>query len=361
MKLFYKNTFPICFLSKSSILIFRKGIFSILDFSNGRVSYVAKFRIPVIESILTLIPLFQRVLRKGIRCGIKVKDDLVLFVFRQRIYELNLMNGRISNGFSTSDNSRPLAFSKIEGINGFEDGIYFGGYKVNPNKNPISIYRRQGIDEWEVLYQFPKNAIEHVHNIIADPHNNIVYILTGDFDHSSGIWKAENGFKSVVPLLIGDQMFRGCIAFPTRNGLVYATDSPFSKNSIRLLKNTGNLWESIHLMDINGPSIYGCKWGNDLVFSTSVESDGRNQDLWYKLFGKTKGEGIIEDYSFIYKGNLEDGFKEIYKAKKDWLPFYLFQFGVLVFPSELNDSSFLPVFHIATVQNNMSTILLELK
>lgn len=355
----FKNSFPICFLSKASILTFKNGVFQILDLSNGTITKLIKFNISLKETILARIPLLSRILRKGIRCGIKVSENLALFVIGQKIYELDIERKVISDGYLTSDKSRPLIFSKIDGIMGFDDGIYFGGYKGNPNKEPISIYKRLQTDQWAEVYQFPHGSIEHIHNIIADPYKNVVYILTGDFDHSAGIWIAENGFKSVAPILIGDQKYRGCIGYPTSNGLVYATDSPFASNSIRLLKKTGNDWESIHIMDINGPSIYGCQWRNDFVFSTSVEGDGRNQSIWYKLFGKQRGKSIKENYSFIYKGNLDDGFKEIYKTKKDKLPFYLFQFGVLIFPSGLNESLFLPVFHIATQKNGMNTILLE--
>lgn len=359
MKNVYKNSFPICFLSKSSILIFNKGFLKILDLSNGEVSKLIKFQAFFKEGVLTRISFLARMLRKGVRCGIKISEKTALFVIGKRIYELDMVNRIISDGFITKDKSRPLTFSKIEGINGFKDGICFGGYRGNPDKNPISIYRRIETDQWEEVFQFPSNAIEHIHNIVPDPYKNVVYILTGDFDHSAGIWMAESGFKTVVPLLVGNQKFRGCVGFPTPNGLIYATDSPFSNNSIRLLKKSGKDYESIHLMEINGPSIYGCQWGNDFVFSTSVEGDSRNQSIWCKLFENKRGGGIIENYSFIYKGNMKDGFKKIYNAKKDCFPFYLFQLGVLIFPSGLNNSSYLPVFHIATLQNSMNTILLK--
>jgi len=361
MKRIFKNSFPICFLSKSSLLFLKKGEFQIIDLTTGTFTKLVKFNTSFKEAILTRIPILARILRKGIRCGVKVSENLVLFVIGQKIYELDLDSKVISEGYMTSDKSRPLVFSKIECIKGFDDGIYFGGYKVNPGKKPISIYKRIQKDDWVEVFQFPQGSIEHIHNIIADPYKNTVYILTGDFDHSAGIWMAQNGFELVVPLLIDDQKYRGCVGFPTPEGLVYATDSPFDQNSIRLLKNKGNDWESIHLMDINGPSIYGCQWCNDFVFSTSVEDDGRNQDIWYKLFGKQRGISIKENYSFIYKGNVDVGFKEIYKAKKDCLPFYLFQYGVLIFPSGTNNSLSLPVFHMATQKNTMHTILLQTK
>jgi hypothetical protein len=358
MQLVFKNSFPVCFLSKSSILLFKNSSFFILDLSNVETTFLVKIKTSLKESTISGITIASRVLRKGVRCGIKISENHVLFVMGQRIYELSIRDPHISNGYITPDGSRPLTFSKISAISGFEDGIYFGGYKGNPDKDPISIYKRVGYDQWEEVFQFPSGTIEHIHNIIPDPHRDLVYILTGDFNHSAGIWKAEKGFKSVFPLLVGDQKFRGCVGFSTSDGLIYATDSPFSKNSIRILRNKGKDWESVHLMDINGPSIYGCQWFNDFVFSTSVEGGGHNQSILYKMWGNKRGEGVLENRSYIYKGNLNDGFKEIYSVQKDILPFFLFQFGVLVFASGLNESSYLPVYHIATHHNSMNTILL---
>lgn len=353
-----KATFPVCFLSKNSLLIFRKGLFFIIDLTSGKISKLIKTKTLITDILFMKLPLFQRIFRKGVRCGMKISEKLVLVLIGRKIFELDVINGQMSNGFITSDDSRPLNFTQIEGIIGFEDGIYFGGYKGNPEKNPISIFRRTHTDKWEEVYQFQPGAIEHIHNIIPDPYKNIVYIFTGDFDHSAGIWKAQDGFRTVVPILLGSQLYRACVGFSIPEGLIYATDSPFSKNSIRLLNDSGKEWTTIPICDINGPSIYGCRWGNDFVFSTSVEGDGRNQNTLSKLFGRKRGSGIAEDYSFIYKGNLEEGFKEIYRAKKDCLPFYLFQFGTLNFANGFNDSSYLPVYHLATTRNNMNTILI---
>jgi hypothetical protein len=359
MKTIYKSTFPVCFITHSTLLVYKKGLFSILDLTDGSVQKIAKLKMSFKELLFNKIPLFSRIFRKGIRCGIKISEKKVLFVAGHGIFELDLQNNSISEGFFTADRSRPLVFSEIVGIAGFTDGIYFGGYKSNPDKDPVSIYKRVKTDTWEEVYQFPENTIEHIHNIVADPYRNIVYIMTGDFDQSAGIWISDNGFMSVTPILTGEQLYRGCVGFPTQDGLIYATDSPFYENSIRLLKYTGKIWETIHLKSINGPSIYGCKWHEDFLFSTSVEGDGRNQNILYKLTGKKRGIGINENYSFIYKGNVDGGFKEIYKCEKDWLPFYLFQFGVLIFPSGINMSSCLPVFHMATTKYSTDTFLIE--
>lgn len=359
MRTFLRNSFPICFLEKSQLLLFKKGSFQILDINTGDISRLIDFTMTLKELVLTKIPFFVRVLRKGVRCGKKLTEDLIVFVIGNRICELDLKNRSISKGFTNTDKSRPLSFTKIQGIKGFKDGCYFGGYKDNPQKNPISIYRRVETDSWEEVYRFPINSIEHVHTIIPDPFLNVVYIFTGDFDRSAGIWIAEKNFLSVKPLMIGDQVFRSCVGFPTPQGLIYATDSPFSQNSIRLLKKNDNYWESIPLMDIKGPSIYGCQWGKDFVFSTSVEGGSRTDTLSYLLFGIKRGKGVLDNFTHIYKGNLKDGFQEIYQAKKDLLPYYFFQFGALIFPSDLNESTYLPVYHIATSRNGMGTILLK--
>ncbi len=354
-----KNTFPICFLSKNKLLVYKRLGFQAIDLYSGQTENVLRPSTTLQERFLNRIPLLIRLLRKGVRVGMKVDDNLIIVLIDKTIYELDLQNKGISDGYTTPDNSRPLIFSKIDGINGFDDGIYFGGYKGNPYKESVSIFKRIKKDCWIEVFQFGTGEIEHIHNIIADPYKNIVYILTGDFGKSAGIWKAENGFKSVTPLLRDDQNLRGCVGFPTTEGLLYATDSPFSNNSIRLLIQTESGWKTMPIRDINGPSIYGCMWKDDYVFSTSVEGDGRNVNTWYKLFGYKKGDGIIETSSFVYKGNLQNGFKQIYKVKKDCLPFYLFQFGVLMFPTGKNDSEVLPTYHIATIKNSMHTLLLN--
>jgi len=355
-----KNSFPVCFLSHNEILFFHKGLFKTYDITNENTLNIIKLKLTLFENLLAHVPILSRIFRFGIRCGIKVSNDLVLFYKGSKIYELDLKLKSISSGFSTKDSSRPLAFTQIEKLKGFDDSVYFGGYLENPDRKPVSVFKRICTDHWDEVYRFPKGEIEHIHNIIPDPYKNLVYILTGDFNKSAGIWVTKNNFETVEPILSGDQIFRACTGVATLEGLLYATDSPFSKNSIRLLSYSNDKWDSMKICNINGPSIYGCQWNDDIVFSTSVESDGaRYPTIWYKLFGFKRGSGIDENYCCIYKGNNEKGFKEIYRVKKDWFPFFLFQFGVLIFPSGLNCSSYLPIYHVATNRNNLTTSFIQ--
>ena len=138
--------------------------------------------------------------------------------------------------------------------------------------------------------------------------------------------------------------------------VVYATVSPFSDGFIYLMNPADYSVRAI--APIDGSCIYGCQWKDKYVFSTTVEGDGRNLSKMEFLFGRKRGVGIKNDFVHMYCGNLQDGFKEIYKEKKDRMPFYTFQFGVFKFPAGLNISNSLYFQPIATNKNDLK--LMEL-
>lgn len=49
-------------------------------------------------------------------------------------------------------------------------------------------------------------------------------------------------------------------------------------------------------------------------------------------FGRKRGAGIKDEYVHMCCVNIKEGFKEIYKEKKDIMPYYTFLFGVFEFP-----------------------------
>lgn len=104
---------------------------------------------------------------------------------------------------------------------------------------------------------------------------------------------------------------------------------------------------------IDGSCIYGCQWKDKYVFSTTVEGDGRNTSRMEFYFGRKRGAGIKDDYVHMYCGNLKDGFKEVYKEKKDCMPYYTFQFGVFKFPYGVNNTDTLYFQPVATRDNDL--------
>lgn len=273
------------------------------------------------------------------------------------MYELNLNNGEVSKGYYCGEGIRPLIFTTVKGINGIEDGVYYGGYLGNTNKMPVYIYKRISTDNWEVVYTFPQGSINHVHNIVADPYRNCLWIFTGDFEESAAIWKVTDNFKKVERVACNDQKYRGCVVFVQKEGLLYATDAPFADDYIYLLNTeTMNVKE---LYPIHGSCIYGCQWKDKYVFSSTVEGDGRNMSRLEWLFTRKRGAGIKDGYVHMYMGNLKEGFKEIYKEKKDCMPFYTFQFGVFKFPAGVNNSDILYFQPVATKKNDLRMMSLK--
>ncbi|MDP8219666.1 MAG: hypothetical protein P9M03_13180, partial [Candidatus Theseobacter exili] len=206
-------------------------------------------------------------------------------------------------------------------------------------------------------YEFPKNTITHIHSIIPDPYRNGVLILTGDEDGECGIWMAENDFQKVSPLLVGGQQYRSCCAFPTKDGILYATDTPIENNYIYLMKQNGNKWVTEKIKELNGSCIYSTYWKNQFVFSTTVEPDStiKGKRFWftYKL-----GKGIKNNQVEVIFGDLTKGFKCIKKYEKDILPMALFQFGTVQF-CQRDESDTLYLYPVAVKRYDSTLIALK--
>jgi hypothetical protein len=351
---------PVLFLENNYLLCYRQGSVYYYDIniskSVKKVSLFSNFK----EKIMYRVPLLRRLLRFGIRTSIQINNETVLLFVNKKIYEFNIITNKLSNGFEPKEGVRPLYFSKIgDEINGFDSQVVFGGYLGNSLKKEVHIYRRIDIDRWEVVYTFDKGEINHIHNIIPDKYNNCVWVFTGDFDNSAAIWKVTDNFKNVERVVSNSQIYRGCIGFPTKEGLIYATDAPFHDNTIRILKQKGNNWVSEKICDIEGSSIYGCRYKDKFVFSTTVEPDGRDSSLKKLLFDNKRGVGIKDNFTHIYIGNYQDNFKDIFKLEKDIWP-YIFQFGTIKFPSGENSSDYLVFEPIATKKYDQKLVKLKI-
>lgn len=347
-------TTPLCYLPDGKLICYRLG--NVIIMKDGQVVKILSVINTMKERVLGRSRYFFRFLRMGVRAAWALDLENVLLSIGNVIYELNLTTGKLSEGYFCGEGIRPLIFTELKGLEGFDDGIYFGGYLGNRNKCPVCIYKRIGIDRWEVLYTFPQDTINHVHALVADPFRSCVWIYTGDYEDSAAIWKATDNFQSVNVAVCNEQKYRGCVAFALPEGLLYATDAPFAQNSVYLLKPDMKL---IEMMQIDGSCIYGCKWNEEYVFSTTVEPDGINPTKLQAMFGRKRGRGIKDNYIHMYQGNLNEGFKEVYKLKKDALPYCSFQFGVFRFPYGENKTDALYFQPVATKQYDLSLLKLS--
>ena len=354
-KLFLKNYKIILHLDNDLTLISKGHKIFFYNQKTSKISFLNKLPVPFYLKIIRHSKLLSRLFRYGVILGIQKDNDSSLLVFNKKIYDFNLNSYEISKSFDLKRGSRPLNITNIKNIEGFDDQVCFGEYFMNFEKKEVHIYSLKKDNNWKISYSFSEGEIEHIHNIIPDKNRNLLWILTGDFENSAGIWVAENNFQKVYPILRGKQNFRACVAFPTNEGLLYGTDTQFKQNSIRLLYKE-NVWKTRKIFDVNGPIIYGAKFKDDFYFSTSVEGESTEKGKYLQYFDRTRGKGVITNYSHIVKGNLNDGFKVVYKNKKDIYPFILFQFGSITFPNGKNISNYL-YFNINALKKYDQSIL----
>lgn len=336
------------------LVCYRYGYITVLE--NGK----EQKRFPVLttkkERVWGRFKLASRLLRLGVRAAVAIDNSSVLLSMGNMIYELNIDTGILSKGYFC-DGVRPLIFTAVKDIDGIEEGIYFGGYLGNMSKRPVNVYHRVGVDQWEVVYTFPQGAINHVHNIVADPYRQCLWMFTGDFDEASAIWKVTDNFKTIERVACNDQKYRGCVVYALPEGLLYATDAPFADDYIFLMNP--ETYEVKEIYPIHGSCIYGCQWKTKYVFSSTVEGDGRNMSRWEFYFGRKRGAGIKDNYVHMYRGNLQEGFKEIYKEKKDCMPYYTFQFGVFKFPYGINNNDELYFQPVATKEDDLDLLCIN--
>ena len=349
------KTHPLCFLPDGKLVCYQLGDIVVYEGKNEfrRFTLFTSFR----ERILGRLKLASRLLRLGVRAAETIADERIVLSIGNMLYELDINTGYLSEGYFCGEGIRPLIFTSVNGINSFKDGLYFGGYLDNDNKNPVSVYRRIDEDKWEVVYTFPKGTINHVHAVVSDPYRQCLWIFTGDFDEASAVWKVTDGFEKVDRVEYNDQKYRGCVVFAIPEGLLYATDAPFTDDYIYLMNPES--YEVKELFPIDGSCIYGCQWNDKFVFSSTVEGDGRNMSRLEWLFTRKRGAGVRDNFVHMYCGNLQEGVNEIFKEKKDCMPFYTFQFGVFKFPYGVNNTETLYFQPVATRENDLKLMSLK--
>ena len=350
-----KHTTPICFLQSQKLLCYRYG--NIWVINRGIVENTFSLFHNKKERWLGRIRYANRLFRLGIRAAEALDDSHAILSIGNRLYEIDFEHDLITEGWYCGEGIRPLILTTVKDVEGIDDGVYYGGYLGNRAKKPVHVYKRMGVDDWQEIFTFPQGAINHVHNIVADPYRNCLWIFTGDFDEAAAIWKVTDNFKKVERMACNNQRYRACVVFALQEGLLYATDAPFADDYIYLLNP--DTMETKELFPIHGSCIYGCQWKDKFVFSSTVEGDGRNTSRWEFYFGRKRGAGIKDDYVHMYMGNLQEGFKEIYKEKKDCMPYYTFQFGVFRFPYGLNNTDTLYFQPVATKKNDLSLMALN--
>jgi len=353
-----KNTKPL-FFTPDNKLVVSKANKVYLRGSDGELIFLFSFYETWLNRFLSYFPLTVRMARLGVKTGISVQDDY-FFAYGKKIHRYNSRNQELIEEYSFEKGRGPLQFCYVENIQGFENSVCFGEYFGNHSRNPVKIFQRSDSGEWKSPFQFKYGEINHIHALIPDNYNHCVWVLVGDFEHSAAIYKATSNFEKVELIVQGEQCYRACVAFPTKDGLLYATDTQIESNSIRMLVNDGQ-WLSKKLSDINGSCIYGCELDEYYIFSTSTEPSDKPKNKIFALLDNKPGSGIIENKSDVVVYDKRDKtIKVIMSKEKDIFPYRIFQFGTIMFPAGRNNGNTLYAYNVGNKKNDLSTELYKL-
>jgi hypothetical protein len=232
--------------------------------------------------------------------------------------------------------TRPLHITVVPG-----GAIYWGEYFDNPSRDEVHIYGSTDCGEtWAVAYTFPKGAIRHIHNIVHDARANCLWVLTGDHGDECRILRAACDFSSFEMVLQGKQQARAVAAVPTEDGLLFCTDTPLEANFIYHLDHGGNLSK---LAAVSSSSIYGCRVGDHVFFSTMVEPSEINQDRSVRIFGGNANRNGL--------------WHPLLSWQKDRWPMRFFQYGNAFLPDGHNETNILAVSTIAVESDDQVTSL----
>lgn len=213
--------------------------------------------------------------------------------------------------------------------------IFWGEYFDNAARDEVHIYgSADGGTTWHIAYTFPRQSIRHVHNIIHDPWEGCLWVLTGDHGDECRILRASCDFSRVETVLQGNQQTRSAALVPMRDGLYFSSDTPLEANYIYRLDRCGKL---DRLAAITSSSIYGCRVGERVFFSTMIEPSQVNRDRAVRIYG---GQG--------------NTWQALAAWKKDHWPMGLFQYGNGFLPDGNNTTPFLALTTIAVDGDDMA-------
>ena len=232
--------------------------------------------------------------------------------------------------------TRPLHITAVP-----SGAIFWGEYFDNKARDEVHIYASTDAGAtWNVAYTFPRGAIRHVHNIVHDPWDDCLWVLTGDYGDECRILRATCDFSRVEAVLQGQQQTRAVAAIPTEDGLYFSSDTPLEPNYIYRLDRQEQL---VQVTPISSSSIYGCRVGDRVFFSTMVEPSEVNRDRHVRVYGGRTSSADSQAWHALLAW------------QKDHWPMALFQYGNALMPDGNNTTRFLAVTTIAVQSDDLVT------
>lgn len=254
--------------------------------------------------------LTRRLMRAEVTGLYSLDDGCEMLVAKKGLFRRETIDYDFTKCFIMPRGSKPLNICIAPSGN-----LYFGEYFQNMGKLAVNIYGSEDNGQtWHIVYTFAEGNINHIHGLFFDKYTNRIWVATGDRENECIIGYTEDDFKTFVEVFRGGQEYRTCQLFFYKDFIVFGTDTQYQQNVIK--KFDRKTLEITELQKVQGSVIKGGQVGDIAFISTTVEPSDVNTDKWAHLW--------------VTKDGLH--WEEKYKAKKDWLPATLFQFGTFEFP-----------------------------
>ena len=223
-----------------------------------------------------------------------------------------------------------------------DDHVFWGEYFDNAARDEVHIYASTDHGAtWDIAYTFPRGAIRHVHNIVYDEWADCLWVLTGDNGPECRILRVSRDFRNVNVVLSGHQQARAVAFVPRPEALYFSSDTPLESNHVYRLDRGGSVTE---LAPLSSSSIYGCRVGDAVFFSTMVEPSPINRDPNVRLYGSRDALH----------------WQDLLRWEKDFWPMSLFQYGNIILPDGRNTSGVLALTTVAVKTADLETSLWRL-
>ncbi len=238
-----------------------------------------------------------------------INDPTLIAAVPGAIVTCNLSDHEFRVTHQIRRGTRPLHITAVP-----SGTVYWGEYFDNRERAEVHIYASQdGGETWHIAYTFSAGAIRHVHNIVYDRWGDCLWILTGDESEECKVLRASCDLRSVEVVLSGNQQARAVAAIPTRDALYLSTDTPFEPNHILRLSRSGRVAE---ITSLASSSIFACRVGEAIFFSTMVEPSAVNESREVQIVGSAD----------------QDTWQVLARWQKDGWPMRYFQYGNAMLP-----------------------------
>jgi hypothetical protein len=319
------------FIDMNDRLYISRG-YQIFRSDDGGENWILDCQVPIggCRSWLAKLPLAARASRNYVQALRVDLDGARLVVARDGIYRAELGEIQMNRVWMVKRGSRPLNLS----VDGHR--ILFGEYGGDcmTQVRVGIICSEDGGRTFRTVHEFEKGDIQHVHNIIVDPHSDHYWLLAGDHGNEPGIAALSKDFGKLEWVGRGDQMLRAVQVLPHPDGLIYGSDSEVEQNHIVKLDRIS--WRYERVAPLDGSSIYAADFGRFSLISTCVEASSVNTGKVCSLYESSDGTRWNRALSM----------------RKDIWQNTIFQFGLIVLPYVMSKNPVYGMFSGQAVVGN---------